>query len=628
MLILIRLLILLSLFLHISHNSKVQAKNRVALVVSGEHYDSTKTSEIKVKLEKLNFHVIISEDGTRASLTDSFIKYFEKLKTPQNPDGADIGFIYYLGHTINQSRNKIYLTPKILGNIDPQFYDDKAFDFSEKVVGRLLKTTTLNMIFLDVKWKHPKIDVYLSNIVTNQIKKNNLQREKQKANSEEHKLIILSTPMVNEVAGAGIYNKAAFRDKILDFLSTEVKAEAPMRTVLESVKHLIKAYTKKTSRILLSYVSDYDEKHYLRYHNRIALLIGNQQYTELQKDARNTQQKSKILTRTYSNGTKTDQRGLKRLGNLENPIHDVIAISKILTKHGYKVFTHKDLKMKEFNSVIEQFKILSRQASEALIYYAGHGFAVDGVNYIAPTDMMVDCDARYIEKGINTSLLFDAVDEVDKKVIVLDACRNTPFTKRACGERGVKTPFGFTNPVLISPQEGLLFLKSTLPGATASDGESGSHSPFASVFIKEIENNPKHFLWILFEEIARKVKIQTKGLQSPEYSIRGGAPAMCLSASCNAKYEFEAAELNIAEKQKRRKKYKVLIKTVDAKTKKEINAEISFVTNGHYYKYEDAVLEGSHRLVAKLRGYKTKYFAINSNVNSKLKDRLIKMERK
>jgi uncharacterized caspase-like protein len=68
----------------------------------------------------------------------------------------------------------------------------------------------------------------------------------------------------------------------------------------------------------------------------------------------------------------------------------------------------------------------------ALIYFAGHGFAVDGTNYLLPVDVPTAGpgeeglvrDASFAASGLSDRLQEKGAATV---ILILDACRDNPF---------------------------------------------------------------------------------------------------------------------------------------------------------------------------------------------------------
>ena len=73
--------------------------------------------------------------------------------------------------------------------------------------------------------------------------------------------------------------------------------------------------------------------------------------------------------------------------SLVNPLRDSTAIANKLSAIGYKVHGNGpllDLRLEQFEDAIDSFLASLEDGSSTLIYYAGHGAASGGNNYLIP----------------------------------------------------------------------------------------------------------------------------------------------------------------------------------------------------------------------------------------------------
>ncbi len=75
---------------------------------------------------------------------------------------------------------------------------------------------------------------------------------------------------------------------------------------------------------------------------------------------------------------------------LKNPKNDADAISAVLTRLGFDVVKGIDLTHVDFARIVGQFRKKLKGADVGLFFYAGHGLQVDGSNYLAPVDAVLD----------------------------------------------------------------------------------------------------------------------------------------------------------------------------------------------------------------------------------------------
>jgi uncharacterized caspase-like protein len=124
----------------------------------------------------------------------------------------------------------------------------------------------------------------------------------------------------------------------------------------------------------------------------------------------------------------------------------------------------------------------------AVFYYAGHGIAVSGSNYLLPVDADIksEMDVK-LGAAINIDLTLEqTMGDAKVKLVFLDACRDNPFAakiKSNSATRSVNVQSGLAE---MKSGEGTLIAFATGPGQTALDGQEGNNSPFTRALIDNI----------------------------------------------------------------------------------------------------------------------------------------------
>ena len=78
---------------------------------------------------------------------------------------------------------------------------------------------------------------------------------------------------------------------------------------------------------------------------------------------------------------------------LTNPQHDADAVAKILRAIGFETVTlTNDATHQMLIDAMRTFADAAEQADWAVVYYAGHGMEVNGVNYLIPVDAKLATD--------------------------------------------------------------------------------------------------------------------------------------------------------------------------------------------------------------------------------------------
>ncbi|WP_256584018.1 caspase family protein, partial [Pseudomonas sp. MPR-R2A5] len=80
---------------------------------------------------------------------------------------------------------------------------------------------------------------------------------------------------------------------------------------------------------------------------------------------------------------------------------------------------------------LRDFSEAVRDADLAIIYYAGHGLEIDGNNYLVPVDAILERDIDACDEAIPLDRLLAVVEPAKRlRMVILDACRDNPFSKR------------------------------------------------------------------------------------------------------------------------------------------------------------------------------------------------------
>lgn len=207
---------------------------------------------------------------------------------------------------------------------------------------------------------------------------------------------------------------------------------------------------------------------------------------------------------------------------LANPARDAEAMSALFRKSGFDVVeTGQDLGISDLRRSIRQFSDTSRDADISVVYYAGHGIEVDGTNYLVPADAKLASDFDVEDETISLDRVLKALDGAKRlKLVILDACRDNPFTKTM--KRSVSTRSIGRGLAKIEPSmSDTLVAYAAKAGAVANDGD-GQNSPFASALVKYIAE-PGLDLRLAFGRVRDDVLKSTSYRQEPfVYGSLGG----------------------------------------------------------------------------------------------------------
>lgn len=120
------------------------------------------------------------------------------------------------------------------------------------------------------------------------------------------------------------------------------------------------------------------------------------------------------------------------VSTLDNPVNDATDISAALKTLGFEVITGTDTNLVQMRRLIRQFgERLERQKGVGLFYYAGHGVEVRGRNYLVPVDADISREVETEDYAIDVNTILRQMDNANNgfNIVILDACRNNPFSR-------------------------------------------------------------------------------------------------------------------------------------------------------------------------------------------------------
>jgi hypothetical protein len=127
-------------------------------------------------------------------------------------------------------------------------------------------------------------------------------------------------------------------------------------------------------------------------------------------------------------------------------------------------------------------------ADVALFFYAGHGIAISGTNYLLPIDADIksEMDVK-LGAAINIDLTLEqTMGDAKVKLVFLDACRDNPFAAKIKSNSATRSVNVQTGLAEMKSGEGTLIAFATGPGQTALDGQEGNNSPFTRALLANL----------------------------------------------------------------------------------------------------------------------------------------------
>lgn len=190
-------------------------------------------------------------------------------------------------------------------------------------------------------------------------------------------------------------------------------------------------------------------------------------------------------------------------GPLKNAVNDALDMAATLSEKGFTVILKQNASRTDMREGIREFASEISKGGVGLFYYSGHGLQVDGVNYLVPVDANIEMKAEVAEECISATAVLRVMEYSNNRIniIILDACRNSPFRSFSrSDEKGITKmdpPKG--------AKQGSIIAFATAPGDVASDGE-GRNGFYTAKLLKYI-NTPG----LTLEEVFKKVRIEVSG---------------------------------------------------------------------------------------------------------------------
>lgn len=207
---------------------------------------------------------------------------------------------------------------------------------------------------------------------------------------------------------------------------------------------------------------------------------------------------------------------------LNNPVNDASSVATALEKMDFSVTLRTDANLRSMKDALRTFiDEISDESAEkrvALLYFAGHGVQIAGKNYLIPTDAAMTRDYEVPDETLAMDTVIRALEstEAELSLLVLDCCRNNPFSRSWRGVRSAGEGGGLAMPT--SAPQGLFIAFATSPGTVAADGQ-GNNSPYTTALIEHLPTSG-----IPFEEVFKKVggdvANSSNGAQQPWFNSK------------------------------------------------------------------------------------------------------------
>ena len=232
---------------------------------------------------------------------------------------------------------------------------------------------------------------------------------------------------------------------------------------------------------------------------------------------------------------------------LTNPVNDARAIVLALKESGFTVIARENIDQRGMLAVLREFGDQLRGGGTGLFYYAGHGMQIKGRNYLIPVGANIDREDEVAYSAVDAQAVLDKMEAAGNvaNIMILDACRNNPFTRSMrSGQAGLAQ---------MDAPVGTLLAYATSPGAVASDG-NGANGLYTQHLLTAIRQ-PGSKVEDVFKQVRANVRRDSQGKQVPwestslegDFYFKGGP---LLAVRVDPAQEAEAALWNAVKDSK------------------------------------------------------------------------------
>jgi tetratricopeptide (TPR) repeat protein len=217
---------------------------------------------------------------------------------------------------------------------------------------------------------------------------------------------------------------------------------------------------------------------------------------------------------------------------LNNPVNDANDVSAALRGLGFTVDTLTNAGRAQMEEAVArmQNRLAGDPGSYGFFFYAGHGVQSNGENYLIPVDANIPSETYLRDRALPMQAVLGELNDAGNtlNIVVLDACRDNPYSWGRSGSRGLQVVSG-------QPADSII-VYATSAGATAADG-TGRNGLFTTHLLNNLKT-PGISVQEVFNRTGADVRRASGGSQIPavysqffETAWLGGRPAVAVQPS-------------------------------------------------------------------------------------------------
>lgn len=226
---------------------------------------------------------------------------------------------------------------------------------------------------------------------------------------------------------------------------------------------------------------------------------------------------------------------------LNNPINDAVDVASALRELGFEVLLRQNSSQRDMKQAIREFGHKLSRGGVGLFYFAGHGVQWRGRNYLVPIGAQIHREADVEDETVDANFVLAQMEEARNRVsiVILDACRNNPYSRGfRSATRGLAQ---------MDATSGTLIAFATAPGAVAADGD-GRNGVYTKHLLRQMREGGVP-VELMLKRVRDAVMAETKDRQVPweSSSLRGADFYFRPSATASSTAISHAEDLRIVK---------------------------------------------------------------------------------
>jgi formylglycine-generating enzyme required for sulfatase activity len=194
---------------------------------------------------------------------------------------------------------------------------------------------------------------------------------------------------------------------------------------------------------------------------------------------------------------------------LNNPVNDAADMKTTLESLGWTVDLVLNGSLDRLETAVVRLKnrLSVNHDSYGLFFYAGHGVQSSGENYLIPVDANIQSENFLRQRAVSVQAVLGELNDAGNalNIVVLDACRDNPFSWKRGSSRGLQG-------VGSQPADSII-VYATSAGSVAQDG-TGRNGLFTTHLLNNLKT-PGLSVQELFNKTGSDVRRASDGSQIP-----------------------------------------------------------------------------------------------------------------